>query len=48
MVLARKTTGDMHIGIYWYGRIFHLQPHGAMLQPINVALHGFCDWQFFK
>lgn len=48
LVLARKTTGEMHIGIFWHGRIFHLQPHGAMLQPVNVALHGFCDWQFFK
>lgn len=48
LCLMRKSTGEMHIGIYWYDKIFHLQKTGASLQPLNVATHGFKDYQFFR
>jgi hypothetical protein len=48
LCLMRKNTGEMHIGIYWNERIFHLQSYGAALQPVNVATHGFESYQYFK
>jgi hypothetical protein len=47
-ILMRKPCGEMHIGIYWHGRIFHLQPYGPALQPVSVATYGFPSYEYFQ
>lgn len=47
-VLMQRSQTIPHIGVYWKGRVLHLNDKGAQYQPLNIARGYFPLIRFYK
>ena len=48
IVLMRKPCLAPHVGLFYQGRVFHINEMGVQFQPLNVATRGFTKLSFYK
>lgn len=48
LALFHATRQAPHVGIYFKGRILHIQPRGVEFQPVEVVMLGFKRMGYYK
>lgn len=47
VVLMRRPRAVPHVGLFWRGRVLHIQPEGARYEPLERASFGFTEIGFY-
>jgi len=48
LVLMHRPRTPPHVGIYFEGRVLHIQENGVAYQPADVASFGFTKVRYYK
>lgn len=47
IVLMRRPKAVPHVGLFWRGKVLHIQPGGARYEPLAIAGLGFPEVRFY-